>query len=169
MRNATGISLATILLGLMGPVAAAQEVLEFRTIASERGYSLANMEGQPRFVGTPSAITNWTLAETDKGWTIQSRKKDGALYLSVTDEGTVCLTDKLIAGSYWDFTKAKGKKTDYHGTLQTKVDMFSGWYLEFADTGERRERGKFKYMAYHPILQKKPGKRSELQIYLDGL
>ena len=47
--------------------------LEFRTISlkGDKGGMLAVVDGQPRLVNSRTAWTEWTLRETDKGWTIQ--------------------------------------------------------------------------------------------------
>lgn len=47
--------------------------LDYRTIAlnGDKGGMLAVVDGQPRLVNSRSAWNEWTLRETDKGWTIQ--------------------------------------------------------------------------------------------------
>jgi hypothetical protein len=62
--------------------------LDYRTIAlnGDKGGTLAVVDGKPRLVNSPSAWSEWTLKETDKGWTIQgrlSREKPEPRYLGI--------------------------------------------------------------------------------------
>jgi hypothetical protein len=148
--------------------------LDFRTIAlnGDKGGMLAVVDGQPRLVNSRSAWNEWTLRETDKGWTIQgqsSGEKPEARYLSVDKEGKVTLVAEPGDGAYWKLSR-KGDRTthSFDATLQASGGKFDGWYLGFSDKQERIEKGRFKYEAYRVTLSEKPGPRTNLYIFVDG-
>jgi hypothetical protein len=147
--------------------------LEFRTISlnGNKGGMLAVVDGQPRLVNSPSALNEWTLRETDKGWTIQSRLSRGEnepRYLGVDKEGKVTLVAEPKDGAYWKLTRKGDRMTSFDATLQALGGKFDGWYLGFSDEVEQIEKGKFKYDAYRVTLSKKPGPRTNLHIFIDG-
>lgn len=147
--------------------------LEFRTIAlnGDNGGTLAIVDGQPRLVNSPSAWNEWTLRETDKGWTIQgrlSREQIAPRYLSVDKEGKVTLVAEPSDGTHWKLTRKGNRMTSFDATLQASSGKFDGWYLGFADKQEEVQKGKFKYKAYRPLLFEKPGPRANLHIFIDG-
>ncbi len=144
--------------------------LDYRTIAFNGG-TLAVVDGQPRSVNSPSAWNEWTLRETDKGWTIQGRlsgEKPEARYLSVDKQGIVTLESELSEGAYWKLTRKGDRMTSFDATLQASGGKFDGWYLEIADKQEQIEKGKFKYESYRVMLSEKPGPRTNLHIFIDG-
>jgi large subunit ribosomal protein L7/L12 len=146
--------------------------LEFRSIAlnGDKGGMLAVVDGEPRLVNSRTAWTEWTLRETDKGWTIQgqaSQKKPEPRYLSVDKEGKVTLVAELGDGAYWKLTR-KGAGHSFDATLQASSGKFDGWYLGFSDKQERIEKGRLKYEAYRVTLSEKPGPRTNLYIFIDG-
>jgi len=147
--------------------------LDFRTIAlnGDKGGMLAVVDGQPRLVNSRSAWTEWTLRETDKGWTIQGRlseEKPEPRFLSVDKEGKVTLVAELGDGAYWKLTGKGVGLNSFHATIQASGGKFAGWYLGFSDKQEQIERGKFKYEAYRVTLSEKPGPRTNLYIFVDG-
>jgi hypothetical protein len=147
--------------------------LEFRTIAlnGDKGGTLAVVDGQPRLVNSPSAWTEWTLRETDKGWTIQSRlsrEKPEPRYLGVDKEGKITLVAELGDGAYWTLTRQGDRMTSFDATLQALGGKVDGWYLGFSDEQEPIEKGNSKYKAYRPDLSEKPGPRTNLHIFIDG-
>ena len=146
--------------------------LDFRTIAlnGEKGGTLAVVDGQPRLVNSTTAWTEWTLLETDKGWTIQGRlSKDtpGPRYLGVDKEGKVTLFAETGDGAYWKLIR-KGNGHSFDATLQASGGKFDGWFLGFSDKQEQIEKGRFKYKAYRSELSEKPGPRTKLYIFIDG-
>jgi hypothetical protein len=146
--------------------------LEYRTIAlnGDKGGTLAVVDGQPRLVNSPSAWNEWTLRQTDKGWTIQgrlSKKQNEPRYLSVDGEGKVTLVAELGDGAYWKLTR-KGTGHSFDATLQASGGKCDGWYLGFSDKQEQIEKGKSKYKSYRPQLSEKPGSRTNLHIFIDG-
>jgi ribosomal protein L7/L12 len=151
-----------------------QRPLDYRTISlnGEKGGMLAIVDGQPRLVNSRTAWNEWTLRETDKGWTIQgklSSEKPEPRFLSVDAEGKVTLVSELGDGAYWKLTR-KGDKTthSFDATLQASGGKFDGWYLDFSDEVEQIEKGRFKYQSYRVILSEKPGARTNLYIFIDG-
>ena len=147
--------------------------LEFRTISlnGEKGGTLAVVDGQPWLVNSPSAWNEWTLRETDKGWTIQgrlSREKPESRFLSVDAEGKVTLVSELGDGAYWKLTRKGDRMTSFDANIQASGGKFDGWYLDFSDKQEQIERGRFKYKAYRVTLSEKPGPRTNLNIFIDG-
>jgi hypothetical protein len=146
--------------------------LDFRTISlnGDKGGMLAVVDGQPRLVNSRTAWTEWTLRETDKGWTIQGRlsqEKHEPRFLSVDKEGKVTLVAELGEGAYWKLTR-KGTGHSFDGTIQATGGKLDGWYLGFSDKQERIEKGRFKYEAYRVTLSEKPGPRTNLYIFVDG-
>ena len=96
------IRLALVLLALLPTTCLAakstaaenQRLLDFRTISlnGDQGGMLAVVDGQPRLVNSRSAWTEWTLRESDKGWTIQgrrSRENHELRFLGVDAEGKI--------------------------------------------------------------------------------
>lgn len=147
--------------------------LEFRTISlnGDKGGMLAVVDGQPRLVNSRTAWTEWTLRETDKGWTIQgrlSREKAEPRFLSVDREGNVTLVAELGDGAYWKLTRKGDRMTSFDATLQVSGGKFDGWYMSFSDEQQQIERDKFKYEAYRATLSEKPGPRTNLHIFIDG-
>jgi hypothetical protein len=146
--------------------------LDFRTIAlkGDKGGMLAVVDGQPRLVNSRTAWNEWTLRETDKGWTIQgqsSGEKPEARFLSVDKQGKVTLVVEPGDGAYWKLSR-KGTGHSFDATLQASGGKFDAWYLGFSDTPERIEKGRFKYEAYRVTLSEKPGPRTNLYIFVDG-
>src|SRR5208337_2006703 len=97
------------------PLAQSPRPLEFRTISlkGEKGGMLAAVDGQPRLVNSRTAWTEWTLRETDKGWTIQGGlglfgKKTDPRFLSVDKEGKVTLVAEPGDGVYWKLNRKGG-------------------------------------------------------------
>jgi hypothetical protein len=147
--------------------------LEYRTISlgGDKGGSLAVVDGQPRLVNSPSAWTEWTLRETDKGWTVQSRlsrEEPESRYLSVDGEGKVTLVAEPGGGASWKLTRKGDRITSFNATIQASGGKCEGWYLDFSDKQEQIEREKFKYKAYRATLSEKPGPRTNLHIFIDG-
>ena len=146
--------------------------LEFRTISlkGEKGGMLAVVDGQPRLVNSRTAWTEWTLRESDKGWTIQGRvseEKPEPRFLSVDAKGKVTLAAELGDGAYWKLTRI-GTGRSFDATLRASGGKFDGWYLGFSDKPEQIENGRFKYGSYRPELSEKPGPRTKLYIFVDG-
>jgi len=146
--------------------------LEFRTISlkGEKGGMLAVVDGQPRLVNSRTAWTEWTLRETDKGWTIQGRlseEKPEPRFLSVAAKGKVILVTEPGDGAYWKLTR-KGDGHSFDATIQVSGGKFDGWYFGFLDKQEQLERGKTKYESYRVRLSEKPGPRTNLFIFIDG-
>jgi hypothetical protein len=146
--------------------------LDFRTISlnGDKGGMLAIVDGQPLLVTSRTAWNEWTLRETEKGWTIQGRlsqEKPELRFLSVDKEGNVTLVAELGDGAYWKLTR-KGTGHSFGATLQASGGKFDGWYLGFSDEEEQVERGKVKYNSYRPTLSEKPGPRTNLYIFIDG-
>ena len=144
--------------------------LDYRTIASNGG-TLAVVDGQPRLIKSPSAWNEWTLRETDKGWTIQCRlsgEKPETRFLCIDKEGKVALVAELGDGAYWKLTRKGDRMTSFDATLQVSGGKFDGWYLEITDKQEQIEKGKFKYESYRLTLSEKPGPRANLHIFIDG-
>ena len=147
--------------------------LDYRTIAvnGDKGGTLAVVDGQPRLVNSPSAWTEWTLRESDKGWTIRgrlSREKPEPRYLSVDAEGKITLVAEPGDGAYWKLTRKGDRMTSFDATLQASGGKFDGWHLGFSDEVEQIEKGRFKYKSYRPKLSKEPGARTSLHIFIDG-
>ena len=148
--------------------------LEFRTISlnGEKGGMLAVVDEQPRLVNSRTAWTEWTLRETDKGWTIQGglglfRAKPGPRYLGVDAEGKVTLAAEPGDGAYWKLNR-KGNGHSFDATIQASGGKFDGWYFGFLDKQEQIERGTTKYKSYRPEMSEKPGPRTNLYIFIDG-
>jgi hypothetical protein len=146
--------------------------LEFRTISlnGDKGGTLAVVDGRPRLVNSTNAWTEWTLRETDKGWTIQGRlseEKPEPRCLSVDAKGKVTLVAELGDGAYWKLTR-KGTGHSFDATIQASGGRFDGWYLGFSDIQERIEEGNRKYESYRVKLSEKPGPRTNLCIFIDG-
>ncbi len=148
--------------------------LDFRSIAlnGDKGGMLAIVDGQPRLVNSREALTEWTLQETDKGWTIQGRlsqEKPEPRFLSVDKEGKVTLVAEPGDGAYWKLSRT-GDRTrhSFDATLRTSGGKFDGWYLGFSDKQEQIEKGRFKYEAYWVTLSENPGPRTNLYIFIDG-
>ncbi len=146
--------------------------LDFRTISlnGDKGGMLAVVDGEPRLVNSRTAWTEWTMRETDKGWTIQGRlseKKPEPRFLSVDKDGKVTLVAEPGERAYWKLTR-KGTGHSFDATLQASGGKFDGWYLGFSDKQERIEKGRFKYEAYRVTLSEKPGPRTNLYIFIDG-
>ena len=121
--------------------------LEFRTISlnGEKGGMLAVVDGQPRLVNSRTAWTEWTLRETDKGWTIQGGlglfgERTDPRFLSVDAKGKVTLVAELGDGAYWKLTR-KGTGHSFDATIQASGGKLDGWYLGFLDKQEQIERG----------------------------
>jgi hypothetical protein len=84
--------------------------LDFRTIAlnGDKGGMPAVVDGQPRLVDSRTAWNEWTLRETDKGWTIQgqsSGEKPEARSPSVDKEGKVTLVAEPGNEAYWKLSR----------------------------------------------------------------
>ncbi len=148
--------------------------LEFRTISikGEKGGMLAAVDGQPRLVNARTAWTEWTLRETDKGWTVQGGlglfgKKADPRFLSVDAKGKVTLVTEPGDGAYWKLTR-KGTGHSFDATIQVSGGKFDGWYFGFLDKQEQIERGNTKYKSYRPDISEKPGPRTNLYIFIDG-
>jgi hypothetical protein len=146
--------------------------LDFRTIAlnGHKGGMLAVVDGEPRMVNSREAWTEWTLRETNKGWTIQgqsSEEKPEPRFLSVNKEGKVTLVAEAGDRAYWKLTR-KGTGHSFDATLQVSGGKFNGWYLGFSDDQEWIKKGRFKYEAYRVTLSEKPGPRTHLYIFIDG-
>ena len=147
--------------------------LEFRTISlnGDKGGTLAVVDGQPRLVNSPSAWTEWTLRETDKGWTIQgrlSKEKNEPRYLGVDQEGKITLVTEPDNAAHWKLTRKGDRMTSFDATLQATGGKYDGWYLGFSDQPEQIEKGNFKYKSYRTELSEKSGPRTNLHIFLDG-
>jgi ribosomal protein L7/L12 len=147
--------------------------LDFRTIAlnGDKGGTLAIVDGQPVLVNSPSAWNEWTLQESDKGWTIQgrlSREKNEVRLLGVDTAGKLTLLAKPDDGAYWKLTRKGNRSTSFDATLQASGGKFDAWYLGFSDEAEQVEKGKFKYKSYLPKLSKESGPRTKLHIFIDG-
>ena len=156
------------------PSAQPPRPLEFRTISlkGEKGGMLAAVDGQPRLVNSRTAWTEWTLRETDKGWTIQGGlglfgKKTDPRFLSVDAKGKVTLVAEPGDGAYWKLTR-KGTGHSFDATIQASGGKFDGWYFGFLDKQEQIERGTTKYKSYRPEMSEKPGPRTNLYIFIDG-
>ena len=98
--------LPTTCVAVQSLAAEAQRPLDFRTISlnGDKGGMLAVIDGQPRLVNSRTAWTEWTLRETEKGWTIQdrlSREKPEVRFLGVDAEGKVTLVAEVGDGAYW--------------------------------------------------------------------
>ena len=150
-----------------------QRPLDFRTISlnGDKGGMLAVFDGHPRLVNSRSALTEWTLRETDKGWTIQgrlSREKPELRFLGVDAEGKVGWVAELGDGAYWKLTRKGDRMTSFDATLQASDGKFDGWHLDFSDKPEQIEQGRSKYEAYRVMLSEKPGPRTNLYIFIDG-
>ena len=151
--------------------AKSQRPLEYRTIVlnGEKGGKLAVVNGEPRLVDSRSALTEWTLRETDKGWTIQSRVAKEAAelgrYLSVDGEGKVTLVAEPRDGTYWTLTRKGDRLNSFDATIQVGAGKFKDWFLDFADQPEQLEKGR---KAYRVKLSEKSGPRTGLHIFIDG-
>lgn len=150
-----------------------QRPLDYRTIAlnGDKGGMVAAVDGGVRLVDSRSVWTEWTLRETDKGWTIQgrlSRDKNEPRYLGVDEEGKVTLVTEGGDGAYWKLTRKGDRMTSFDAKLQASGGKFDGWHLGFSDEMEQIERGKSKYNSYRPKLSEKPGPRTNLHIFIDG-
>ena len=165
--------LSTTCLAAESPAAEDQRPLDFRTISlnGDKGGMLAVIDGQPRLVNSRTAWTEWTLRETEKGWTIQdrlSREKPEVRFLGVDAEGKVTLVAEVGDGAYWRLTRKGDRMTSFDATLQTLGGKFDGWYLDFSDKPEQIEQGRFKYETYRVTLSEKPGPRTKLYIFIEG-
>ncbi len=131
---------------------------------------LAVVDGQPRLVNSRTAWTEWTLRETDKGWTIQGRlseEKPEPRFLNVDAKGKVTLVSELGDGAYWKLTRI-GTGHSFDATIQASGGKFDGRYLGFSDEQERIVKGRFKHEACRVTLSEKPGPRTNLYIFIDG-
>jgi hypothetical protein len=171
----TTITMTSLLFSVLVTAALAEppRPLEFRTIAlnGDKGGTLAIVDGQPRLVNSPSAWNEWTLRETDKGWTIQgrlSREQNDPRYLSVDKEGKVTLVAEPGDGAYWKLTRKGDRMTSFDATLQASGGKFDGWYLGFSAEAEQIERSNRKYDSYRVKLSEKAGPRTTLNIFIDG-
>lgn len=154
---------------------AAQAVcpLEFRTVAlnGDKGGMLAVVDGRPWLVNSPSALNEWTLQQTEKGWTIQSRpsrEQQERRFLAVDNEGKVVLTAEPAEGAYWKLDREGDRTTSFDATLKVAGGKFAGRYLGFSDEQERIAKGRFHYDSYRPVLAERPGPRTTLHIFIDG-
>ena len=123
--------LPTTCLVVKSPAAEDQRPLDFRTISlnGDKGGMLAVVDGQPRLVNSRSAWTEWTLRETDKGWTIQGRPSKDApepRYLGVDAEGKVTLVAKPGDGAHWRLTRKGDRQNSFDATLQVAGGKFDG-------------------------------------------
>ncbi len=165
-----------VLLGLSFAAAAAAQAVrpfDFRTIAlnGDKGGMLAVVDGQPRLVNSPSALNEWTLQETDQGWTIQSRpsrEQQERRFLAVDNEGNVVLTAEPAEGAYWKLDRKGDRTTSFDATLRVSGGRFDGRYIGFSDEQERIAKGRFHYDSYRPVLAERPGPRTALHIFIDG-
>lgn len=153
--------------------AQADRPLEFRTIAlnGDNGGMLAVVDGQPRLVNSPSALNEWTLRETDKGWTIQSRpsrEQREQLFLAVDNEGKVVLAAELNENAYWKLDRKGDRTTSFDATLRVSGGKFNGRSLGFSDQQEQIAMGRFHYNCYRPVLNERPAARTTLHIFIDG-
>jgi hypothetical protein len=169
-------ALPIVVVAVLATAALAQppRPLDHRTISlgGGNGGTLAVINGQPRLVHSPSAWTEWTLRETDKGWTIQGRLSGEAArasFLSVDTEGKVTLAPKSGAGVCWKINRKGDRLTSFEATIQAVGGKCDGWYLDFSDEQEQVEKGKLQYKSYRPMLSKEAGPRTKLHIFLDGL
>lgn len=153
--------------------AEARSPLEYRTISlnGDKGGMLAVVDGQPWLVNSPSAGTEWTLRETDKGWTVQgrlSRERTEPRFLSVDLEGKVTLVAEPGNGAYWKLTRKGDRLVSFDATLQAAGGKFDRWYLDFSNDPIKIEMNRSKYQAFRARLSEKPGPRSNLHIFIDG-
>jgi hypothetical protein len=170
------VRIFTVLLSVLFVAAATAEPprpLNYRTISlgGDNGGTLAVVDGQPRLVASPSAWTEWTLQETDRGWTIQGRpsqEKPDLRYLGVDAEGKVTLVADLGDGAYWKLTRKGDRTTSFDATLQASGGKFDGRYLSFSEKAEQIEKGKLRYKSFRPELSEKPVARTDLHIFIDG-
>jgi len=156
-----------------GAAGEAPERLEFRTIGLDgpNGGMLAVVDGQVVLANSPSPWTEWTLEETDRGWTIRSRPlRDEAdrRFLAVDEHGAVVLVETPNEGAYWRLARHGQRPHNVEATLRATAGKFDGWYLGFAEQSQRVERGSVRCEAYRPVLAEKPGKRTKLHVYIDG-
>ena len=166
-------SLPTTCVAVESLAAEDQRPLDFRTISlnGDKGGMVAVIDGHPRLVNSRTAWTEWTLRETDKGWTIQcrlSREKPELRFLGVDAEGKITLAAELGDGAYWKLTRKGDRQNSFDATLQAAGGKFDGWYLDFSDKPEQIEQGRFKYDSYRVKLSEKPDPRTNLHIFLDG-
>jgi hypothetical protein len=169
---ATAVILTPMLSLIAAPSLAAEEqpALGCRTISlsGDKGGMLANVDGQLRLVDSTVAWTEWTLRETDKGWTIQPlfREESDARYLSCDGDGKVTLVAKPGEGVYWKLTRKNERVNIFDATIQASGGKFDGWYLGFSDEQEQIEKGNRKYKSYRVKLSEKPGPRTALSIFI---
>ena len=155
------------------PAAEDRRPLEYRTIAvnGDKGGMLTIVGGDLRLVNSPSAWTEWTLRQTDKGWTIQarlSREEAQPRFLSVDAEGKVSLAAELGDGCYWKLARTGDRISSFDAKIQASGGKYAGWYLGFSDQTEQVEKGTLKCQSYRAILGEKPGPRTNLHIFIDG-
>ena len=147
-----------------------KQPLEFRTISlnGDKGGMLAVVDGQPRLVNSRTAWTEWTLRETDKGWTIQGRypeknpnldfwrrcEREGHAGCEIGRRGLL-------------ETDPQGHGHSFDATIQVSGGKFDGWYLGFSDKQEQIERGN-QVQVLPPVMSEKPGPRTNLYIFIDG-
>jgi hypothetical protein len=152
------------------------------------GY-LAIIDGKPALVSSPSALREWSLRETDKGWTIQvdnqsfdmeGKVKDDNQYLAVDKEGKVTMAVPG-EGAYWklNLNHIEGTTHDVGGEIRASGGKFDGWYLGFSDKAHQFKdsqvpkqlqalSGRYTYPMYDPELSEKSGARTKFRLYVDG-
>ena len=175
MQVMAGLRVGLIFLAVCATAATAEpsRPLDYRTIAlnGDKGGTLAIVDGKPRLVNSPSAWSEWTLKETDRGWTIQGRlshEKPEPRYLGIDKDGKVILLAQAGDGCYWKLTRKGDRMTSFDASIQASGGKFDGWHLGFSDQPEPIEKGQFKYQSYQPTLTQKPGPRTNLNIFIDG-
>jgi large subunit ribosomal protein L7/L12 len=138
------------------------------SLSGKKGGMLANVDGQLRLVDSPIAWTEWTLRETDKGWTIQPlfREESDARYLSFDGDGKVTLVAEPGEGVYWKLTRKGDRLNTFDATIQASGGKFDGWYLGFPDEQEQIEKGNRKYKSYQVNLSQTPSPRTNLCIFI---
>jgi hypothetical protein len=116
-------------------------------------------------------ISESSVRETEKGWTIQcrlSKENNEPRYLSVDKEGKVILIAEPDDGACWKLTRKDDRLTSFDAMLQASVGKFDGWYLGFSEEQGQVEKGNFKYNAYQVMMSEKSGPRTNLHIFIDG-
>jgi len=98
----------------------------------EKIKSIIRERGSLKIIDSPSAWNEWTLRETDKGWTIQvrlSREKPETRFLGVDAGEKVTLVLELGDGAYWTASReyAGNRRADGHdfATYAFLVRFFS--------------------------------------------